>query len=151
MQAVLIFHSLLRWLILLFGVLTLFSALSGVVAKRNYQPGDNKVALFFMIGCDLQLLLGLALYFAGPWFDNMKTLGMKDPQTRFFTMEHGMMMLIAWVLVHIGRVAVKKTTMTDVKFKRSLIYFGIALLLIVISIPWPVREIARPLYRWFNL
>jgi hypothetical protein len=149
MQTVLVFHSLLRWLVLLFGLLTLISSLSGLSGKRNYTPGDNKVNLFFMISCDVQLLLGLTLYFGRGWFDSLKNVGLTNHETRFFTMEHGVMMIIAWILVHIGRVAVKKAPMTAGKFKKSLAYFGLALLLILISIPWPFREIARPLLTWF--
>ena len=150
MNTVLILHSLLRWLVLLFGLMTLVSALSGMSGKRNYTSGDNKVNLFFMITCDIQLLLGLALYFGRGWFESLKNIGLSNHETRFFTMEHGMMMILAWILVHIGRVKVKKAAMTADKFKRSLIYFGLALILILISIPWPFREIARPLYEWFS-
>jgi hypothetical protein len=60
------------------------------------------------------------------------------------------MMIIAWILVHAGRVSVKKATTSPAKFKKSLLFFGIALLLILIAIPWPFREaITRPWFRWF--
>jgi len=84
------------------------------------------------------------------WFSRLKDLGnnMKDPYTRFFTMEHLTMMLLAWVLVHIGRASVKKGTTDAIKHKKMLIFFGIAIILILASIPWPFREaIARPLLR----
>lgn len=73
---------------------------------------------------------------------------MKNPTQRFFTVEHAGIMLVAWILVHAGRVAVKKASSDNAKHKKALIFFGIALLLILVSIPWPFRaEIARPLYR----
>jgi hypothetical protein len=66
-------------------------------------------------------------------------------------MEHALMMMIAWILVHVGRVSVKRAVTSPAKHKRSLVFFGIAILLILAAIPWPFREaIARPLYRWFN-
>lgn len=153
MQLVLILHSLLRWAVLLFGLWTLINALTGVASKRSYTPSDNKSNLFFMISCDIQLLLGLILYFTNSWFDRLKDLGnnMKDPYNRFFTMEHLSMMLIAWILVHVGRAQVKRATTSRAKHKRMLIFFGLAILLILASIPWPFREaISRPYYRWFN-
>jgi fucose permease len=74
---------------------------------------------------------------------------MKDANNRFFTMEHALMMVIAWILVHVGRVAVKKSVTPAGKHKKALIFFGIAILLILAAIPWPFREaIARPFYRW---
>jgi hypothetical protein len=152
MQFVLILHSLLRWAVLLFGVWTLVNALSGVFGKRNFTTNDNRSNLFFMICCDIQLLIGLILYFSNGWLGRLKDLGsnMKDPYNRFFTMEHMSMMILAWVLVHVGRAAVKKAGTDAAKHKKMLIFFGAAILLILASIPWPFREaIAKPLLRWF--
>ena len=153
MQIFLVLHSLGRWLILLFGIWTVISALSGVISKRKFTNGDDKANLLFMIMMDLQLLIGLILYFGGVWFDRLKHIGdnMKDPVLRFFTLEHGLMMIIAWVLVHVGRIAVKRAVTPSSKFKKSLIYFGIALLIILIAIPWPFREagLGRMWFRWF--
>ena len=153
MNYVLPIHNILRWAVLLFGVWTLISALTGVISKRNYTSGDNKANLFFMICCDIQLLIGLILYFNNSWFDNLKnntSVVMKNGTLRFFAMEHSLMMIIAWLLVHIGRSMVKRTDIDAVKHKRSLIYFGIALLIILAMIPWPFRqEITRPWFRNF--
>ena len=152
MQILLVLHNLLRWLILLFGLWTLLSAISGLASKRAYTSGDGRSNFFFMLGMDIQFLIGLGLYFSGVWFERLKHLGesMKDPNTRFFTMEHALMMIIAWVLVHAGRVSVKKAATPQAKFKKTLLFFGIALLLILIALPWPFREaVARPWFRWF--
>lgn len=154
MQLVLVLHNLLRWAVLLFGIWTLLNALTGVLGKRNYSPGDNRTNLFFMISCDIQLLLGLTLYFTNPWFESLKDnakLVMHNPAQRFFSVEHAAMMIIAWLLVHVGRVAVKKATIDTIKHKRSLLLFGLAILVILAAIPWPFREaIERPWFRWFN-
>ena len=153
MQTVLVLHNLLRWLVLLFGLWTLINAITGLSAKRAYTTSDNRSNLLFMIFCDIQLLLGLILYFNNQWFgkltDNMKA-AMQDAATRFFSLEHGLMMIIAWVLVHIGRSAVKRATTDRSKHKKMLIFFGLALFLILASIPWSFRqEIARPHFRGF--
>ena len=152
MQTLLVIHNLLRWLILLFGVWTLLSAISGLGGNSAYTPADGRSNFFFMLSMDIQLLVGLGLYFSGVWFDELKHLGdaMKDANLRFFTMEHEVMMIIAWILVHVGRVSVKKAVSSSSKFRRSLIFFGISLLLILIATPWPFREaVARPWFRWF--
>lgn len=153
MQIVLVIHNLLRWAVLIFGVWTLINALTGVFSKRTYTSNDNRSNLFFMICCDVQLLIGLILYFTNSWFDRLKDLGnnMKDPYNRFFTMEHMSLMLVAWILVHVGRAAVKRAGTDAAKHKRMLIFFGIALVLIIVSIPWPFREIiGKPYFRLFN-
>lgn len=154
MNYTLVIHNILRWAILLFGLWAVFAALGAVISKRGYKSSDNKVSLFFMIGCDIQLLLGLYLYFSGMWFDRVKTdmSGvMKDAAMRFFAVEHALMMIIAWLLVHVGRSMVKRADTDAQKHKRTLIYFGIALLLILAMIPWPFRQpgIARQLFPQF--
>jgi len=106
-----------------------------------------------MISCDIQLLIGLILYFNNSWFAQLKSNTsevMKNGALRFFAMEHALMMIVAWLLVHVGRSMVKRSDIDAQKHKRSLIYFGIALVIILAMIPWPFRtEVARPLLRSF--
>ena len=154
MQTILVIHSILRWAVLLFGAWTLLNALTGVMSKRIYNAGDNRSNLFFMISCDIQLLIGLILFFSNAWFDKVKAgMGdvMKNPVDRFFTVEHAGMMILAWILVHVGRSSVKRAPNDAAKHKKMLIFFGLAFLIIIASIPWPFRaEIARPWLRMFN-
>lgn len=142
MNYVLPIHNILRWAVLLFGLYTVIKALGGITGKKNYAGSDNKASLFFMISCDIQLLIGLGLYFGGTWFDLVKSgMGdvMKNSANRFFAVEHALMMIIAWILVHMGRSMVKRAGSDAQKHKRSLIFFGIALLIILAMIPWPFR------------
>lgn len=154
MNYTLIIHNILRWAVLLFGLWTLLNALTGIFSKRNYSSADNKTGLFFMISCDIQLLLGLYLYFNGMWFTMLKENAkevMKDGASRFFAVEHMAMMILAWLLVHIGRSMVKRADTDAKKHKKSLLFFGIALLIILAMIPWPFRMsgIARQLFPQF--
>ena len=154
MQTILVIHSILRWAVLLFGAWTLLNALTGVMSKRAYSANDNRSNLFFMISCDIQLLIGLILFFSNAWFDKVKAgMGdvMKNPVDRFFTVEHAGMMILAWILVHVGRSSVKRAPNDAAKHKKMLVFFGLAFLIIIASIPWPFRaEIARPWLRMFN-
>ena len=150
MQILLVLHNLFRWLILIFAFWAIISAISGLSSKRVYSLNDGRSNFFFMLSMDIQFLLGLALYFIGDWYKHFQDMSetMKIPNDRFFTVEHSFMMIVAWILVHVGRVSVKKAMTSPAKFKRTLLFFGISLLLILISIPWPFREIARPWFRW---
>ena len=152
MNYTLVIHNILRWAVLLFGVWAVVAALFAVISKRGYTSSDNKTSQFFMISCDVQLLLGLILYFTGTWFDQVKSnMGavMKNSPIRFFAVEHALMMIIAWLLVHVGRSMVKRADTDTKKHKLTLIYFGIALIIILAMMPWPFRqpEIMRPLFR----
>jgi len=151
MQTVyLVTHNLIRWGVVMFGLWTLIQAISGVMTKRAYNKRDLFSSMFFSIFCDIQLLLGLVLIFMGPWIDIIKSgMGnvMKNNHNRFFLIEHALIMIFAWILVRVGSVKVKKAPEAS-KHKKMLLFFGIALLLILASIPWPFRtEVARPLFR----
>ncbi len=150
MQTILVLHNLVRWLILLFGFWAIINAISGLTGKRPYSANDNRSNLLFMIFCDIQLLLGLILYFNNGWFNQLTSnakVVMKDAALRFYTVEHTLMMILAIILVHIGRSSVKRAATDSQKHKRMLVYFGIAMLLILAAIPWPFRAgIGRP---WF--
>lgn len=103
-----------------------------------------------MISFDIQLLFGMILYMTN-WFGYLKqgmSTVMKDPTIRFFTIEHALMMLVAWALVHISRSAVKRATTDLSKHRKSLIFAALALLIVLISIPWPFRDVARPLFHF---
>jgi hypothetical protein len=154
MNHTIITHNILRWAVLLFGLWAIINATVGYNKKTIYTSTHNKVNLFFMISCDIQLLLGLVLYFKGIWFDNLKnntSAVMKDSVLRYFSVEHALMMIIAWVLVHLGRTMVKKGTSDEQKHKRTLIFFGTAMLIIIAMIPWPYKQmgIARNLFPQF--
>jgi hypothetical protein len=142
-------HNLLRWVILILAVVTLVRSLSGMNGKKAFTAADKKTALFFMISCDIQLLVGLSLYFSKGWF-GVLTSGsefMKLPAQRFFALEHLVGMIIAIAMVHIGYAATKKNIADSAKFKKLFIFTLLALVIMLATIPWPFREaIARPLF-----
>ncbi|HVI47403.1 MAG TPA: hypothetical protein VM802_21195 [Chitinophaga sp.] len=139
----LLIHSLLRWAIVLAGIWAVIRALKGVNGKTPFTGADNKAGLFFMIFFDLQLLVGLALYF---FFSDIAKTGladmgaaMKNSTLRFFTVEHETLAILAFILVHVGKAKVKKAASDAQKHKLALIFYGIALLLVLILTPWPFR------------
>jgi hypothetical protein len=72
---------------------------------------------------------------------------MKDSVARFYAVEHMTGMLIAIILITIGRGVSKKDIPDGVKHKRTFWFFLVALVIILASVPWPFRAgIARP---WF--
>ncbi len=153
MQTVLGIHSIVRWLILLFGLWAILRAIIGVSGKSAYGAADTKAGLFFMIFLDIQFLLGIILLFISPItqsaFGDMGA-AMSNKGLRFFTVEHEILGLAAVALVHIGRGKIKKLTDDAKKHKTALIFFGIAMVLILALIPWPGREaVGRALFPTF--
>ncbi|MBK7764233.1 MAG: hypothetical protein IPI46_12955 [Bacteroidetes bacterium] len=144
METLTILHSVLRWLLLIVLIVAVYKAFTGMQNKSAFTDSDNKSGLLLTILTDSQLIIGLVLYFMGPWgLKNIQNQGMavvmKDGFQRFFAVEHILMMLIAIVLIHVGRAKSKKANDDVAKHKMAFWFYFIALVLILASIPWPFR------------
>ena len=140
-------HSILRYFILLFAVIVVVQSLIGMLGKKAFGKGNKMTALFLLICCDLQLLLGLSLYYGTVIATGMLSSGdvMKDPGKRFWAVEHSVGMLVGIILVHIGYVVAKKNIDSDRKFKRLFWCIFIALGIFVAMIPWEGKQVVgRP-------
>lgn len=139
---VLTIHSLLRWAVLAAGL--------AAVARGGVR--DSSSGKWFVILLDIQMLLGLLLYFVLSPFTKA-ALGdfggaMGNPQLRFFAVEHAFGMIIGLVLAHVGSVKIRKAS-PERRGKLAMIFYGLALVAILVSIPWPGMPAGRPLFRWF--
>ena len=135
-------HNFLRWVVLLTGVWALIRAAGGLSGRKAFTAADKRAGMFFMISCDVQLLLGLTLYFLRPWASVLGNQGMavmRDSVTRFWAIEHISGMLIAIVLVHIGYAAAKSDRPDAARFRRWFWFTLIAILVMLATIPWPGR------------
>lgn len=128
-------HSGLRWLLLLVLVFAVFKALFG--GGTRFFEKDRKLALVVMILAHIQLLIGFALYFINGHFRNFDL--MDNPVIRFFAVEHMVGMLLAIILITIGYGKAKRGESDLVKTRAIKVYYGIALVIILASIPWPFR------------
>ncbi|HEY80886.1 MAG TPA: hypothetical protein EYP25_06140 [Anaerolineae bacterium] len=130
-------HSINRWLILFLGIYVLFIAGRGWFNGRAWRERAGQLGRYFLILLDIQLLLGLVLY--GIFFSRQGGFGhvSGNPASRFFLMEHSVMMALAILLAHAGAYFVKKAA-PEGKYKRMFLFYGVAFLLMLASIPWPV-------------
>jgi uncharacterized membrane protein YozB (DUF420 family) len=149
---VLVLHSLTRWLVIILGLAALFRAFSGWFGRKAWTAQDNRLGMYFTSVMDLQLLLGLLLYiFLSPFtqsaFGNFGA-AMRDRILRFWSVEHITAMLVAVALVHVGRVLSRRAPVGVAKHRRAAIFFGIAMLMVFLAIPWPFLSYGRPLLRF---
>jgi uncharacterized membrane protein len=150
--AVLLIHSWLRWIVVLAGLVALVRAIAGWSGGRRWTSADNRLGAVFTGTLDLQLVLGLLLYL---WlspitraaFDDMGA-AMRVSAMRFWLVEHLFGMIVAVVLAHVGRVRIRRATDARQRHRIAAIFFGLALVIIFITIPWPGLPYARPLIRW---
>jgi hypothetical protein len=71
---------------------------------------------------------------------------MKDPMLRFWAVEHVTAMLLAIACVHLGKVLVHRAANDATRQRRTLLYFGVALALLLYASPWPFSHVARPIW-----
>jgi hypothetical protein len=150
MEFILKLHSFIRWALVLLMLVSIIKAAMSTSGNTPYTPSDRKRTLFTMIAAHLQLIIGVILYLTSPIVQagrsNMAA-AMKDTALRYWTVEHLSMMIIAIVFITIGNIRSKKMDTDGGKYKQILIWFGLALLVIIAAMPWPFRaEIARG---WF--
>lgn len=140
-------HSFLRWFALIAIVISLIKSFEGMRRRSIFTSSDDRWSLITLITFHLQLVLGLALYFMRGWYQSLGN--MTDPYVRFFSLEHAFGMLIAIILVTIGRISSKKADLDRVKHKRLFWYFLIALIIVLVTIPWPFRPVIGAGRSWF--
>lgn len=137
---ILLVHSWLRWAVLA----------AGIAAVVRGGSRDATAGKWFTILLDVQFLLGLLLYFVLSPLTRI-ALGdfggaMKSSQLRFFAIEHVFGMAIALALAHVGRKRVARAT-PERRARVAMVFYGLALLAILASIPWPGLPAGRPLFR----
>ncbi len=137
-------HNLLRWAILVFIILVMIHHLMGLRRNSPISKQDKKVALILLIVTDLTLLVGLYQWISGLLGLKMiQATGfaevMKEKAARFFAVEHAVGMLFAIIFIHIGYSFSKKVGNKE-EHKKAFVWYFIAFLLIIATIPWPFRE-----------
>ena len=149
--SVLALHSWLRWAVILAGLYAIARAVAGAAGKRPWTRADDRAGYWFILAFDLQVLVGLLLYLAlspitrtamGDFGEAMRSAGL-----RFWAVEHVFGMLVAAGLAHAGRARSRRLPDQAARHKVAAICFVLALLTILISIPWPGMPAGRPLFR----
>lgn len=144
-------HNILRWLVVIAALVALVRAYRGWLGKGDYTRADDRAGMVFTGLLDLQALVGLILFF----FLAPSTLSLLDGSgsmanaiTRYFGAEHTLMMFAALAAAHVGRAMVKKADSEQGKFRRMALWFTVAVVLILVAIPWPFLAVGRP---WIRL
>ena len=144
-QTLLSFHSLVRWFVLASLIVALVTAYRGWISKNKFSKTDNAIRHWTATISHVQLLIGLWVYFISPlisyfWSHYPETVHQRA--TRFFGMEHSLMMIVAIIVITIGSAKAKRKPTDLEKFKTMAIWFSIALFIILVNIPWPFSPFA---------
>lgn len=144
-EIILAVHSVVRWLVLIVGVVALAQNISGWLGNKTWTAKNRKINGAFIGMFHLQVLLGLLLYVGGfsPTMNRIfSNFGgaMKDAALRFWAVEHISMMLLAAIVAHVAHVISKRQDADVTRFKYASIGFILAFVLVLVAIPWPFRE-----------
>jgi hypothetical protein len=126
-------HSGLRFIVVILLLWAIIQSLAGWFGKKTYTEGNRKVNLFAMISAHTQLLFGIVLYFLSP-FVQFGANTMKDATTRYWTVEHISMMIIALVIITIGHARSKRANTAEAKHKAIAIFYIIAVIIVVVAL-----------------
>jgi hypothetical protein len=131
-----------HWIAFIALALLAYATINGAIGSNSEKVFDDshrKINLFALISTHTMLLLGIVLLIISPIAQNaFADMGaaMKDGEVRKAVVEHPFMNIIAAVLVTIGNAKSKKAIGNGRKFKVSMIFFGLALILILSRLPF---------------
>jgi hypothetical protein len=147
----LIVHNIFRWIALSMLSYTICRAYLGYRSNRNFSSDDNALRHWTATVLQLQMVVGLVLYFNSPfvaafWAEQSdRNIGETNG---FFAALHLPLMFLAVTVLSIGSALAKRKSTDMLKYKTMLLWFSVALLIILISIPWPFSPLAqRPYFR----
>lgn len=130
-------HAVLRWLVLLSLLSAIIINAQGYLLKRSYMRIDYFSRVIAGAISHAQLLVGFTLYFVlSPITQNFLRHGAGGNYQLFFGIYHIAMMFLAVVVITIGGSVAKRADADRTKFKSAVVYFTIALCLILFAIPW---------------
>jgi len=141
-EILLALHNVVRWLVVVLGIVILVRALWGWLGKKTWEKTDRMLGVAFTSAFDMQILLGLLLYFFSSSYGLNAFLTQPVGQvlgnetTRLFAIEHPLIMVLAVVFAHLGSMLPKKAKDDPTRHKQAAICFGLAILLTLAAIPW---------------
>ena len=139
-------HGALRWVVLAAGLAAIFVAFSGWSGAKPASTNLRRFSIIFVVAMDIELLIGLLLYFGASPITRAALANLseaiKHQESRFFTVEHTVLMLLAVICAHVGGALSRKGRTDLMKYRGVAIAYTISLLLMLSGIPW-----WRPLLR----
>lgn len=125
-------HSVFRWVVLLLALGALVLSLLAMTGSRPWDALSDRLAMFFTISMDIQLLIGIVLWvLEGRW----------EGRDSGLSWLHPLLMIGAVGLAHVGRVRSDRVDGSANKGRQALLFFGLSLLLVFVAIPfnsWPL-------------
>jgi hypothetical protein len=155
-EVLLVAHSFVRWWVLAACALTALRGFGGGI-RGAWTPRDQGVARAFVASVDLQVLLGMSLYFGvSPLARAARALWSKDgfmalwsePALRFVGVVHPFLALLAAAVAHAAWIAVRRSEAAGERHARLAWGAALSALLLLAAVPWPFLGHERPWFRF---
>jgi len=144
--ALLLIHSLLRWLVVAGLLYAIYRAYNGLATRAPFSKTDNAIRHWTATVVHIQFTTGYTLYFTSPlikiFFANTRD-GLRILDLSFFAVIHIVLMTAAVVVITIGSARAKRKEQDRDKHKTMLRWFTAGLLIIFVAIPWPFSPLAK--------
>lgn len=128
-------HTIISGTFLIIAVWLLARSIRGIMKNYTYTGFDKLLSYGFIITLYLQLIFGLIL-FANPSAEDYSNVegALKMASKRFWPIEHIVLMLFALFIANIGLIFSNQAHKSRDKYRKILIYYAIAIVMIAISL-----------------
>ena len=137
-SSILIFHIIISIVLSVVALFIVIRSLVGLIRNfkfSNFQ--DYYIPVFAVTLLYIELILGLILYtiHMNKLEDFISQTNANDYfSSRFWAIEHTILMFFAIIFGHLGLVYAKNLVNSQSKFRMNLMYFGLSFILIIISL-----------------
>jgi hypothetical protein len=137
-STILILHIILSIILSIVSTYIVFRSFFGIIREYSFSVyHDFYVPVAAVSLLYLELILGLLLYslHMNKLEDFISQTNANDYfSSRFWAVEHTILMFFAIIFGHLGLVYAKNLKNSTAKFKKNFIYFGLSFVLIMISL-----------------
>lgn len=149
-QLLTVYHSIFNWLVLMSILYSIWLAYQSKIAGLSFSDYPVKVFRCSFGLTLIQLAIGLLIYRKSHITGNFwrDQLYFNDMEGFFFSIVHSVLMTIATAIMFTAVVPTRKSNPKGKQYNKIIIYFSIALIIMLLSVPWPFSPfIKRPYMR----
>lgn len=131
-------HTVISGMFLLVSMWLFFRSIKGYLKNWEYTRLDKILSYTFIVNLYLQLIFGFLLMISktsvpGPDLAG-RDVTMKMASNRFWPIEHIVLMLFALFIANLGLIFSNNAQADREKFRKVLVYYAIAIILIILSL-----------------
>ena len=132
-------HSL--WAILTMTIIfyTVLRFFFNALQNKIFTLLDLRIALFTLIFCHIQFIIGIVLYFLSPkfkwWYNGLEEI-LENNEYFFYLVKHPLLNIFSILSITIGWSLFKKAKTNQKRFTRIGIFYLIGFLLILLATPY---------------